>query len=108
MSNSLKYQKIIKVGNSLGVTLDRDFVTKTGIQAGDQMAVSYDADEKVVSFAAADSSMATTLGDKPMSQHEYETFKKSKLASKITPELEAWVEKFLEENKEAMDKLANL
>jgi antitoxin component of MazEF toxin-antitoxin module len=101
---TLKYQKIIKVGNSLAMTIDKDFVAQTGIKVGDQVAVNYQPDAKVVSYAPVANSGASVLAEKAVSGYEA----KSKLASAITPELEAWTKKFLEENKEAMKKLANL
>jgi antitoxin component of MazEF toxin-antitoxin module len=103
-SSNLKYQKIIKVGNSLAITLDRDFVNKTEIKAGDEVAVNYQPDQKVVSYAPVAHNGAAKVSDAPNQKYQAG----AKLASTITPELEAWVENFLEENKEAMKKLANL
>lgn len=96
----IKYQKIIKVGNSLAVTLDADFVKQTGLKAGDTMAASYKPDHKVLSLAeSADHSFGASLID---------TESEATLAGKITPELQQWTEEFLADNKEAMDKLKNL
>lgn len=104
MAGTLKYQKIIKVGNSLAITLDRDFVVQTGVKHGDQVAVNYQSDQKVVSYAPVNSPGAIGVAEKAVQKYEA----KAKLASAVTPELEAWVDNFLEENKEAMEKLANL
>ena len=91
----IKYQKVIKVGNSLAVTLDRGFVQKTGIKAGDQMAASYKADRELVS-------MATSLkGVEVVDETEVV------VASKITPELESWTKAFLSRNELALKELAN-
>lgn len=102
-SGTLKYQKIIKVGNSLAITLDRDFVTKTGVKAGDQVAVNYQPEDKVVSYAPVAQSDVLKLSEK---MGKYEAT--AKTASSITPELKEWTENFYKENKKAMDKLANL
>jgi len=104
IKSTLKYQKILKVGNSLAITLDRDFVTQTGVAAGDQVAVNYQPDEKVVSYAPVKDNGAMRVADKATGKYEA----KAKLASAVTPELEEWTKKFLEENKESMKKLANL
>ncbi len=103
MSGKLKYQKIIKVGNSLAVTLDRDFVTQTGVKHGDEVAVNYQADQKVVSYAPVEPSGAMEVAE---SMEKYNA--KAKVAAVVTPELEEWTENFIEENKQALKKLANL
>ncbi|MEO8581999.1 MAG: AbrB/MazE/SpoVT family DNA-binding domain-containing protein [Patescibacteria group bacterium] len=105
MANSkLKYQKIIKVGNSLAITLDSDFIVQTGVKAGDQVAVNYQPDQKVVSYSPVADNGVMKVADGGAVEYEA----KSKLASAITPELEAWTKKFLKENKESLKKLANL
>lgn len=103
MSGTIKYQKIIKVGNSLAVTLDRDFVTQTGIKHGDQVAVNYEPEQKVVSYAPVESSGAMGVAE-PMEKYNA----KAKVAAVVTPEFQEWVEKSLEEDKESLKKLANL
>lgn len=103
MSGKLKYQKIIKVGNSLAVTLDRDFVTQTGVKQGDQVAVNYQADQKVVSYSPVADNGVVKVSEKSKT---YEA--KAKVASAITPELEKWTKNFIQKNKEALTTLANL
>ena len=95
----IKYQKVIKVGNSLAVTLDSDFVKKTGIKAGDQMAAAYKPDIRI--FSMADSISALDSGGNTSEPA-------SVLAGKINPELEAWTDNFLQENREAMIRLKDL
>lgn len=103
MSNTkIKYQKIIKVGNSYAVTLDSDFIKRNNLKVGEAMAATYRTDKPGVSFVSSDQ-------EKNFSPQEMqETFKKSTLAAQITPELQDWVEEFYKENKEAMEELANL
>jgi antitoxin component of MazEF toxin-antitoxin module len=96
--NMIKMQKVIKVGNSLAVTLDRDFVAKTGIVAGDLMAASYKPEKKVLSMAQSKTALKGKLT----------TEKESIVSSKVTPELEEWMDSFLERNKEAMEALKDL
>lgn len=103
-NGKLKYQKIMKVGNSLAISLDKDFVNQTGVKAGDQVAVNYKADEKVVSYSPVVENYGASKVSEPSAKYEA----KAKLASAITPELEEWVNKFLEEDREALEKLANL
>lgn len=95
----LKTQKVIKVGNSLAVTLDKDFVTKTGIQAGDGLVADYDAKHQFVSVSKSANGNTTAA---KVSK------KRAIVAGKITPELEAWTDKFLEKNEEAMIALKDL
>lgn len=43
-------QKILKVGNSLGVTIPSDFVKSLGIQAGDKVEVEKKIDKRIVVY----------------------------------------------------------
>lgn len=104
MKPTLKYQKIIKVGNSLAITLDREFVIQTGIKAGDEMAINYQPEQKVVSYAPVAESGVMKVSDGNANNYEA----KAKLASAITPEFQEWVKKSLAEDKESLQKLANL
>ncbi|MDQ3008012.1 MAG: AbrB/MazE/SpoVT family DNA-binding domain-containing protein [bacterium] len=98
----IKNQKIIKVGNSYAVTLDKEFIDRTQMAAGSQLIAKYDEDTASVQFAAP-ATYAAAQG-KPLQLAE----KKAVYASKVTPELEKWTENFLKENQEALEKLANL
>lgn len=103
MSNTkTKYQKIIKVGNSYAVTLDSTFVKRHNLRVGEPMAATYRTDQPGVSF------VPNTQAQPASEQQMSETLKKSRLAASITPELEQWTKKFLEDNKQAMEELANL
>jgi hypothetical protein len=96
----IQIQKVIKVGNSLAVTLDIKFIQKAGIVAGQEMAVVYKAEKGIMSLAK--SSMG--VSDTGIVAEE----KAAYMTGKITPELEEWTKKFLIENQESMKKLANL
>ncbi len=96
----IKYQKVIKVGNSLAVTLDQGFIAQAGIIAGDTLAASYKPEVKLFSMTQS----KNNLNRKSSSVNEA----KSVVSSKITPELEAWTENFLHENKIALEALKDL
>ena len=99
----LKTQKIIKVGNSYAVTLDKEFLDQNSLHDGGILIAQYDASSAHVSFTTPDHLAAQNIHGR-LSHEE----KKAVLASKITPELEEWTENFLKENKEALEELANL
>lgn len=98
----IKMQKVIKVGNSLAVTLDRVFVTKLGIKVGQNLAANYKPDKGVMSFGKSARVLRSQNGSLLPSERE------AILAGKVTPELVAWTDNFIKENKEALEKLANL
>lgn len=97
-----KTQKLIKVGNSLATTLDPQFLRQAGIKAGDSLSLHY----------AADGAYATLIPAKTVNKMEKMKVNKAEreavLMSKVTPEFQTWVEKSLEEDAEALKKLANL
>lgn len=98
----IKMQKVIKVGNSLAVTLDREFVRATKLTAGQTIAASYKIEKGVVSLAPS----KQNLQGKGVSAL-LESEKKAVVSGKITPELQKWTDNFIKENKEALEKLAN-
>lgn len=95
----VKTQKIIKVGNSYAVTLDKKFMDASGLQVNDSVAVQYSVDPPGNITIDPTVPAAFNASDKNKKRREY-------LASKITPELKEWVDTFIEENQEALDKLA--
>lgn len=100
---TLKSQKIIKVGNSLAVTLDRGFLTQHKLKAGDVLVARYSSEAPVIC-------LSTPVGMKQMGTQE-KMVSEEKLvymATKITPELKKWMDNFLKKNKESIDKLADL
>jgi antitoxin component of MazEF toxin-antitoxin module len=100
MGSYIKKQKVIKVGNSLAVTLDKEFAKQTGLQVGDSVASAYSVDKGVVSMAKSKKGVSK----KTSSNTEREAY----VSSKITPELKDWTEKFISDYQEALEKLANL
>lgn len=96
----IRMQKVIKVGNSLAVTLDNRFVQQKAVKAGTSLAVSYKPEKGLISMALS----KDDLQSKYMVNEEAITY----MAGKITPELEQWTKKFLVENQEAMKQLADL
>lgn len=96
----MQMQKVIQVGNSLAVTLDKSFVQGAGIRSGQQLAVVYKPEKGLMSVAKTKVNLSADV----LTPNEQEVF----IKSKITPELEQWTNKFLLENQEAMRKLADL
>lgn len=97
----IKTQKVIQVGNSYALTLDKKFVDQQGIKPGDELVARYSVRNKIVSFGTP----AMTLKDSPhLTPDEQQTY----VASQVTPELKAWTDDFLSENQEALEELANL
>lgn len=96
----IKYQKVIKVGNSLAVTLDQAFVQQAAIKAGDNLAASYQPDKRLFSMSQSKNGVqgAGVLNNEA----------KAILSAKITPELESWTDSFLKENQEALEALKDL
>jgi hypothetical protein len=110
MQDFTKTQKVIRVGNSYAVTLDSKFVNANNLQAGDQIVGSYS--QTHVAYAA---SRQQTMVIKDTGAQKYEagkkltkTEQKAVLQSKITPEFIDWIDKTLEEDREALEELANL
>ena len=94
----IKYQKVIKVGNSLAVTLDPRFVAQADLNVGDQLAASYKHKDGVISLAKTSKSLEGKL----LSEKE------AIVSAKVTPEFQQWVEHSLLEDSEAMEKLKDL
>ena len=101
MSTYIKRQKLIKVGNSWAVTLDKDFVNQSGIGVVREIAAVYNTDKGVVSLAKSGSS-------KTLDTERVDSEKQAVMHGKITPELKEWTENFIKENEEALKKLASL
>jgi hypothetical protein len=101
----IKYQKLIKVGNSYAVTLDSEFVRRHHLKVGEPMTATYKTDQSVVSFVPTDQpELVKAITQSTLSKTE----KTSKLASTVTPELEEWMNDFYTENREAMEILSKL
>jgi hypothetical protein len=98
----IKNQKIIRVGNSYAVTLDKKFVDRSQFNEGDPLIAKYDEDTKSVTFAAPGTYAASQGGHIGVAE------KKAVYKTKVTSELENWTEEFLKENAEALKELANL
>ncbi len=98
----IKNQKIIKVGNSFAVTLDKAFLDRAQMRDGSDLIAKYDEDTASVTFARPDLYAASQ--GRPLQLGE----RKAVYMTKITPELEKWTTTFLKENAEALKKLANL
>jgi hypothetical protein len=98
----IKNQKIIKVGNSYAITIDRTFADRCRLAEGSELIAKYDEDTSSVTFATPDTYAASQA--RPLGVAE----KKAVYASKIDPELVEWVDRMLEEDKEALEELANL
>ncbi len=77
-------QKIIKIGNSVGIILPKQIQEELGIKLGDNVAIEYNAQEKTA-----------TLG----------TGKSSRTAP-LTPEFYDWLNKFNAKYKTALTELA--
>ena len=99
----LKTQKIIKVGNSCAVSLDKGFMKQAGLEPGTEVTISYDPQTQVVALAAPRAyARAQKSGQlKTAKKHVY-------VSSRVTPELREWTDRFLKENAQAMEELANL
>lgn len=98
----IKNQKIIKVGNSYAVTLDKEFVDRCQMKDGSDLIAKYDEDTASVTFATPDTYAASQ--GRPLQLAE----KKAVYTTKVNSELEEWTDKFLKENAQALEELANL
>jgi hypothetical protein len=78
-------------------------VEQAGIKAGQEMAVSYKPELKLFSAAKSKGQLGVANGERLLKSES-----QAIVSAKITPELAAWTDKFLEENREAMKKLADL
>lgn len=109
MKNFTKTQKVIKVGNSYAVTLDKRFVDENQLEAGQQIIGSYS--QSHVAYAAPVQSQALKLEDRGKESYSAnltKTEQKAVMHSKVTPEFTQWVDKTLDADKEILERLANL
>ena len=102
----IQTQKIIKVGNSFAVTLDKQFIDQSGLKGGDHVVMRYD--ETTPSAALSIKDHGETIYSAGSSKKLTKQEKMKNLSSEITPEFRDWVKNSLEEDKESMDTLANL
>src|SRR5688572_20171559 len=98
----IKTQKIIKVGNSYAVTLDKEFIDRTQQKEGSPLIAKYDEDTSSVTFSKPATYAASQ--QRPLMVAE----QKAVYMTKITPDLQKWTEDFIKENAEALEELANL
>lgn len=110
MKDFTKQQKIIKVGNSYAVTLDSKFVHANNLKAGNKIVGSYA--QTHVAYAAPAPEVLTlndvAINKAQKSKKLSSAEKKAVLHSKITPNFVSWVDKTLEEDKDILEKLANI
>ena len=81
----MKKQKIIKVGNSLAVTLPAEFVRDGNFAVGDEFLVEHNVQHKTLYMQSA----------------------KKKNKPGLTPEFFEWLDEFVKENDSMLRKLAN-
>ncbi len=92
-------KKLIKVGNSAALTFDAEYLRTHGFVVGEEVVIRYSDDGVLIAIPkkVLQNLRGTT-----------ENQKMETVSSKITPELIAWTENFIKENKGALVKLANL
>lgn len=98
----VKTQKTLKVGNSVALTIDAEFVRSQHIESGDTFVVRYASDGIVTLIPAKKLGEIARMEGKTIQEQS------QAISSKITPELVEWTKNFLAENEEAMRELANL
>lgn len=98
-TQTLRRKKFIKVGNSAALTIDAQYLRDNNLATGDEMYIRYTDDGAI--FAIPKKALHKFQGST-------DEKKVKQAASKITPELITWTKNFLQENKESMEKLANL
>lgn len=104
-AQKIKTQKLIKVGNSYAVTLDREFVSQSGLDKKKEITVQYNISEPSIHLLLRDKSeIGYTTSSRKLTKSE----KSAYLSSEITPEFKKWVDKTLEEDLESMKVLAHL
>lgn len=96
-----KVQKLIKVGNSYALTIDKKFVDSFVKETPPTYQVTYSTEPLAITISPT---TPTNSKSNPASIDQ----KSKELASKISPELEQWTKDFLKENKQALTELANL
>lgn len=101
-----KSQKVIRVGNSYAVTIDKAYIDKYAIKVSDAMSMTYYAASPMIKMSPEKSG---SIGDlSGLDDTTKKEMKTAHLASEISPEFRAWVKQTLEEDKEAMEELAHL
>lgn len=99
-----KQQKIIRVGNSVAITLDKEYLNTFKVNVGDPVTVTYYSGVPLIKLNPPDKHTETVVLHEDMVKEEHGAY----LASEITPEFRTWVQTSLEEDKEAMKDLAHL
>lgn len=94
-------QKVVTIGNSLGVTIDPQFMQRAGLKKGAEVVVRYA--DKAGYFTVVPAEGFEEKNTKPLQAE-----KEAELESKVTPEFRQWVKKSLEEDAESLKELANL
>ncbi len=100
---TIKQQKVIKVGNSYAVTLDKKLAGALQICDGDPLIARYSERSRVISFTKP-SPNTKQANPQQLTRDEQATY----VLGQVTPELAEWTEQFLKKNNEAMETLANL
>jgi len=77
-------QKVIKVGNSVAITLPKDFLNNAGIKAGDSVHVDVDKSTDV---------MVVSTKENPLKG--------------LSVDIAQWAAKFIKNNLQALEELAN-
>ena len=83
-------QKIIKVGNSLGITLPREFVKQSNLMAGQKVTTSTDATTGILQLQTKDKSSDKLL------------------RASLSPEFIKRVDSFIKQHKPALEKLSKI
>lgn len=99
MKQYIKRQKLIKVGNSYAVTLDKEFVNQVDLSQVHDVTVVYTPDAGTVSMAKNHTNMPDST--RVVSEQ------KAVLYGKISPELQKWTDEFLSSHAEALEKLSH-
>lgn len=108
MKDFTKQQKVIKVGNSLAVTLDRAFIDAHDVKPGDPIVASYAESHVAYAVPNPDPMILKDAGNTEYGKTLSKAEQRAVMHSRITPEFKDWVDKMLEEDKEALEALANL
>lgn len=79
-------QKIIKVGNSAAITIPKEFLAQSGLQVGDEMSIETDAKLQLILARS----------------------KKKASSPSLTPEFKQWLDKFIDDYRPVLQKLAKM
>lgn len=104
IAHKTKTQKLIKVGNSYAVTLDSEFVTHTKLQEKGYVTLQYNFDDETMAISVNEPPTVQYSAEPKLSQSD----KRKNLAETLSPEYKKWLDNFMKENKEALNKLAHL